>query len=306
LDFAADNKGLIFNIQKFSLQDGPGIRTTVFFKGCPLMCKWCSNPESWKPQPEIWALNMKCNKCGKCVDICAQGAIKITEAGINIDRNKCNLCFECVEACPTAAIERVGSYLTVDELVEQVEKDRPFYKNSGGGVTLSGGEPLLQPEVAYNLLKKCKEKDINTVLDTTGYASWDTIDKVTEYVDLVLYDIKSLDPVKSKKYTGVDNKLIIANFKKVAAKVKTWLRIPVITGVNDSEPEMEGVANFASALQAPVEKLSLLPLHHWGESKYARLGRKYPFKGVQSPSEENIKKYKEILESRGLQVEIGG
>ncbi len=295
---------MIFNIQKFSLQDGPGIRTTVFIKGCPLRCKWCSNPESQSRDSQIWTINTRCNKCGKCLDVCESGAINLIEEGIAIDRKNCNFCYKCVEICPTLAVERVGSYLSIDEVLREVEEDRLFYENSGGGVTLSGGEPLNQPEFTFELLRRCSEKGISTALDTSGYASWDTISRILEYVDLVLYDIKSLNPEKHMKYTGVSNKLILENLKKVAAKVKTWPRIPIIPGLNDLESEMESISKFVAAI--PVEKVSLLSLHHWGQSKYVRLGRQYPFDGMQVLSEENIERYKGIFETRGLKVEIDG
>jgi pyruvate formate lyase activating enzyme len=296
------DSGMIFNIQKFSLQDGPGIRTTIFMKGCPLQCKWCSNPESQSRHSQIWALNTRCNKCGKCLDVCELKAIRLIEEGIAIDNKKCNLCYKCVEVCPSVAIERVGSYLSVEEVLREIEKDRPFYESSDGGVTLSGGEALYQPEFIFALLRGCKERGVSTALDTSGYASWETISRVLEYVDLVLYDIKTLSSELHKRYTGVANKSIIENFEKVTATVRTWLRISIIPGFNDSESEMESIAKFVAAM--PLEKVSLFPFHHWGQSKYFRLGRRYPFDGVQVPSEADMHRYKKIFEIRGLEVEI--
>jgi pyruvate formate lyase activating enzyme len=180
-----DKKGLIFNIQRFSLQDGPGIRSTVFMKGCPLRCRWCSNPESWNPYPEILTHDVKCIRCGKCEQICPVGAITIDPEGRKIDRAECTLCLKCGEVCPTGAIIIIGKCMTVDEVVREVESDRLFYGHSGGGVPVSGGEPLFQCESVYELLKACKEKDLHTALDTCGYSSWERIEKILEYVDLV-------------------------------------------------------------------------------------------------------------------------
>jgi len=198
-------KGLIFNIQRFSIHDGPGIRTTVFLKGCPLTCKWCSNPESQKSYPEILTVDRKCIRCGRCAESCSQEAITLDESGRRLDWQKCNLCMECAANCPSGAIEAVGRYLTVDEVVAEVEKDRLFYQNSGGGVTVSGGEPLLQWEFALNLLKECKVRNLHTALDTSGCAPWDVMERVIEHVDLVLYDIKDMHSAKHKAITGVAN-----------------------------------------------------------------------------------------------------
>ncbi|MBN1368509.1 MAG: glycyl-radical enzyme activating protein [Dehalococcoidales bacterium] len=294
--------GLVFNIQRFSIHDGPGMRTTVFLKGCPLRCGWCSNPESWHNYPEIWVFNIRCNKCGKCVDNCHKGAITLTENGISIDRNNCDLCFDCVNVCPTLAIEKIGSFLTVNEIMEQVNKDIIFYENSGGGVTVSGGEPLYQPAFLLALLKSCKEKGLHTTLDTSGYSPWDNINECLHYLDLVLIDVKSLDPSIHYKHTGVSNELILDNINKITGRVKTWLRVPVIPGVNTSESQIKDLADFAIKLSS--EKLCLLPLHHWGKSKYTRLGRKYLFDGVQTFEKEYLLKCKGRIESYGLKVEI--
>lgn len=296
-------EGLIFNTQKFSIQDGPGIRTTVFMKGCPLSCKWCSNPESWKPYPEIITLDMKCMKFGKCIEACPNGAISIVEGTRRIDWDKCDNCLECARACPAGAIEQVGKYMTVDEIVKEIEKDRLFYVNSGGGVTFSGGEPLLQWEFVREVAKKCKEKGIHTALDTTGYAKWDVMEEVLQYIDLVLYDIKHMDSRIHFEGTGVFNELILDNARKTAKRVRTWLRFPVIPNYNDSSSNVESLGEFA--LELKVEKVSLLPYHSWGEQKYGRLGRTYGCSGLESPSEERIQELKEDVESYGLQLAVG-
>jgi len=298
-----EKSGLTFNIQRFSLHDGPGIRTTVFLKGCPLACKWCSNPESWNPYPEIITFDIRCIRCGRCVEACPQGAITIINEKREIDWSKCNQCLKCAEVCPSGAIEQVGKYMSVDEVVEEVGKDALFYLNSGGGVTFSGGEPLTQWEFVKEACQRCKEKGIHTALDTTGCVGWDIMEQVLEYIDLVLYDIKHTNPLKHIEGTGVSNELILANLEKTAAKTKTWLRVALIPAFNVSESFIEKVAQLARQLK--VEKVSLLPYHEWGKSKYARLGQTYPFEGVDILSDDCVNEYKGLIQSCGVQVDVG-
>ena len=296
-------RGLLFNIQRFSIHDGPGIRTTVFMKGCPLVCAWCSNPESQRGQPEIMTVDRKCIGCGKCVEICPQEAIELDESGRKIDREKCNLCMECATACPSGAIEAVGRYMTVGDVVAEAERDRPFYRNSGGGVTISGGEPFLQWEFTREVLKECKKRDLATALDTSGYAPWDVVEQVLEYVDLALYDLKYIDSSRHKEDTGVANKLILQNAEKVSGAVRTWIRFPVIPGHNDSDLEVEMIAEFSSRL--PIEKVSVLPYHGMGAQKYERLGRVYPLEGVTPPSQEHLEDICKVFDSFGLEATVG-
>ncbi len=297
------NKGLIFNIQKFSLQDGPGIRTTVFMKGCPLKCRWCSNPESIKMFPEIMFFTDKCVKCGSCQKVCSREAIIQIDDTKRIDRDKCNLCMDCVKVCPSDALQQVGRYISVEDVVNEVKKDALFYVNSGGGMTISGGEPLLQWGFIKEVFRACKEQGICTALDTTGHIIWHIIDEVLEYIDLALYDIKHMDAKMHKNGTGVTNELILANLPRVARKVKTWIRVPVIPGYNDSESNMVALAHLASDLR--VEKISLLPYHSWGEKKYDRLGLNYMLKDTEPLQEEKMQQLKKILESYGTPVTIG-
>ena len=299
-----DNKGLVFNIQRFSLHDGPGIRSTVFMKGCPLRCRWCSNPESWNPYPEIITHDAKCIRCGKCEQICPVGAITIGSEGRKIDRARCTLCLKCAEVCPSGAISITGEYMTVDQVLREVESDRLFYQHSGGGVTVSGGEPLFQWEFTYELLKACKEKDLHTALDTTGYSSWDRIERVLEYVDLVLFDIKHMDPKQHKKGTSKSNLLILGNAARIAArKVRLWLRVPLIPGYNDSRENIEKVAQFG--LKIGAEKISILAYHEWGRPKYEQLGRRYSFTGVKPPEDGHVQRTRELIEGFGIEVGIG-
>lgn len=296
-------KGLVFNIQRFSLHDGPGIRTTVFLKGCPLGCKWCSNPESISPRPEIMTFDMRCILCGKCREVCPQKAITMTDASRVIDWSKCNSCLECAKVCPSGAIEQMGKYMSVEETVAEVEKDKLFYLNSGGGVTFSGGEPLYQWKFVREACKQCKEKGIHTALDTTGYAKWDDMRAVLEYVDLVLYDLKHLDARRHKELTGMGNKLILDNLVKTAARAKVWLRVPLIPTVNDSVSYIEEIIQLATRMN--IGKVSLLPYHQWGVQKYARLGRVYAFDGVDPHTEERLQELKSLAQSHSLEVAIG-
>ncbi len=296
-------KGIVFNIQKFSLHDGPGIRTVVFFKGCPLECQWCSNPESMGQDPEIMTNDLKCIKCGTCITACPQKAISIIENQRRIDWAKCNQCLNCGTACPTGAIDIVGKYMSVEEAVKEIEKDVPFYNNSGGGVTFSGGEPLAQWQFLLEACRICKEKKIHVAIETTGCAQWEVLDKVLDYVDLALYDIKHLDPNIHASRVNGSNKLILENFPKTAHKVKTWLRVPVIPGFNDSEEFMHKLGDFCK--NSGVERVCLLPYHTWGEPKYARLGREYAMKGISPLNEESLQGLKEVMESHGLATTIG-
>jgi pyruvate formate lyase activating enzyme len=295
----------VFNIQRYSIHDGPGIRTTVFFKGCPLRCKWCSNPESLNPYPEIFVRGARCNRCGKCLEVCVPGALELNMDGILLDRSKCDLCMKCVDSCLTGAIEITGRYMNVEEVAEECSKDELFYRNSGGGVTLSGGDPLYQPEFARYLLMACKERGISTALDTSGHANWDVLDMVLQYTDLVLYDIKHIDPEIHYSGTGVKNSLILKNLERIAdtKRTRVWIRVPVVPGYNDSEQYMERLAKTLAKI--PIEKISLLGYHEWGKPKYGFLGRDYPLDGSVPLSQERLQSLSNLMQSEGLQVTVG-
>jgi pyruvate formate lyase activating enzyme len=295
--------GLVFDIQKYSLHDGPGIRTTVFMKGCPLACRWCSNPESQNPKQEIMTYDIRCIGCGKCAEVCSTGAITFDGAKREIDWEKCDECLECARVCPARGIECVGRHMTIDEVVAKVEQDRVFYENSGGGMTVSGGEPLVQWEFVSSVLQRCREKGLHTALDTSGMAPWKNLERVLEHADLVLFDIKHMDSAIHKKGTGVGNETILENARKVAERATTWIRIPLIPGFNDSESNVTRAAHFAGEIGA--EKISLLPYHNLGSSKYPKLGRTYPMEDAPLLGEEKVKELKSRLEAMGLKVEIG-
>jgi pyruvate formate lyase activating enzyme len=295
--------GLVFDVQKYSLHDGPGIRTTVFIKGCPLACRWCSNPESQSPKQEIMTYDIRCIGCGKCAEVCSTGAITFTEAGREIDWEKCDECLECARVCPARGIECVGNYMTVDEVVAKVEQDRIFYDNSGGGMTASGGEPLVQWEFVSSVLERCREKGIHTALDTTGMAPWKNLEQVIEHTDLVLFDVKHMDSAIHKVGTGVGNETILENARKAAKKATTWVRIPLIPGFNISESNLTRTARFA--IEIGAEKVSLLPYHNLGSSKYPKLGKTYSMEDTPLLDEEKVEEIKSWLEAMGLRVEIG-
>jgi pyruvate formate lyase activating enzyme len=301
----AGSKGQIFSIQRYSIQDGPGIRTTVFFKGCPLRCTWCSNPESQELHPEIMARSQKCQGCGDCVKACPREAIRLDEGVARIDRSICDRCLVCVEACLKGALEVTGKEITIEEVVQECCQDEPFYRNSNGGVTLSGGEPLYQPEFALRLLKECKAKSLNTALDTCGYAPWEILQRILDYTDLILFDVKHLDPERHRRGTGVGNDLILDNLRRMidSGPARIWIRIPLISGYNDSKKQVREVARTAA--KGPVEKVSLLTYHEWGKPKYGFLGREYSFKSQVSEDRSKLETIKSIIEAEGLSVTIG-
>lgn len=297
-------KGLVFNIQRFSLHDGPGIRTTVFLKGCPLRCLWCSNPESQDYQPNLIVREIECRQCGACVEACPMGAIKLNKAkGREINWKICNQCLLCVDACIYNSLNICGKYMGIRELLDEVLRDMPFYKNSGGGVTISGGEPMAQIGFTARLLNAFREEGLHTALDTSGYARWSDISRILPLVDLFLWDIKHLDNEQHKRFTSLGNRLILENLERAAKTARIWLRLPLIAEFNDSVEYIKGVAILGKRIGA--EKISLLPYHKGGESKIEQIGRSYPFSEAKTPTDEQINILKEIIEMEGVRVSVG-
>jgi pyruvate formate lyase activating enzyme len=302
---ASITKGMIFDIKKYATDDGPGIRTTVFFKGCPLRCWWCHNPEGQTPTPELMYRRQKCNRCGECAKVCPRGAITHVTKQISINRKGCNLCGECSQKCPTNALTIIGKETNVEEVMKEIDKDMVFYEESNGGMTVSGGEPLTQIDFLNVLLEKCKERNIHTAVDTCGYAPKEAFHKVSDKVDLFLFDIKLMDSKKHMKYTSVSNKLILENFTRLAENGNDLLvRFPIIPKINDDEDNVTKTAEFI--LSHGIGNLSLLPYHRAGIEKYKSLGKAYKMKETVSPSDEKMRAIKERFEALGLRVRIGG
>jgi pyruvate formate lyase activating enzyme len=310
--------GKIYDIQGFSLQDGPGIRTTVFLKGCPLRCPWCHSPESQEFCSQLSWMSIKCigiEKCGKCLDACPQKAVspgkwiqhptqgKIQH--IHIDRSLCNNCGDCMKVCIYKALYICGEDYKVDDLLKRVSKDIPFYEQSGGGVTVSGGEPLSQPEFTRLFLKALKENGIHTALDTTGYVPFKVIKSVFPYTDLFLYDLKHMDSAQHNIATGVPNKLILDNAGKIAeAGGVIQIRLPLIPHFNDSEENIRETGLFCKSLGKAATLIQLLPYHNLGVSKYQRIDDSRVALEAKPPSDAKIRTLKELLESMGLPVTI--
>ena len=300
-----DVSGIIFNIQKFSVHDGPGIRTTVFMKGCPLSCRWCSNAESMNPKPEPGVIVERCTGCGDCVDTCPEHAMAVNNGKVIIDRSICNTCGECISSCPEEAITIYGKKVTVDEVLREVLKDRLFYSGSSGGVTVSGGEPLRQYEFVKELFRKCKEEDINTCLDTCGYASSKVLREVLQYTDNVLFDLKHMDIDKHREFTGVDNECIKENAVIVCgSNADILFRIPLIDGVNSGQDNIRRTAEFIKSL-GEGKKVELLPYHRLGIGKYKMLGKDYPGKNLETPDEETLEILKGIFSQYGIKCDVG-
>lgn len=297
-------EGVLFNIQRYSLHDGPGIRTIAFFKGCPLSCKWCSNPESQRPKPELIFKASDCVNCGKCADVCKAGAISRSNPHF-IDRDKCIECGACVDVCPTGALEIKGKRMSVEQVLLELKKDENLFRRAGGGITLSGGEALAQPEFARELLKGCKEKGWHTAIETTGFATKQTIDEVFPFIDLALVDIKAINPSVHREGTGVDNRAMLENILRISFITKVIVRVPVIPGFNDNEEEIQAIGEFAQ-LMSNVDTIHLLPYHNYGENKYSLLGRIYPMGNTTSNPDEKIQQLKRKVESMGFACHIGG
>ena len=297
--------GMIFNIQKFSINDGPGIRTVVFFKGCPLKCTWCANPESQEPRLQILWDAKKCLHCENCVRSCPTLAVKNIDGKIFVDHKKCSgagICSErgiCIENCPAHALKPEGERKTVSEIMEVVLQDLPFYEESGGGVTLSGGEATMQAEFTIELLKALKAENIHTAIETTGFTSPAIFRRVAEYLDLILFDIKHWDETKHKEKTGVSNTPILQNMKYAIDIGKEVLpRLPVIPNYNDSTADACG---FVGRLkQVGAKRVQLLPFHQFGENKYNMLGRDYEFTHVAGLHPEDLKDFQKVFIDDGI------
>lgn len=300
--------GRILNIQHFSTNDGPGIRTTVFLKGCSLRCKWCSNPESIHPKPELAYNTEKCigeKECGYCLkdDVCPENAIYVIQddaAGdkVRINWDLCTNCGKCIEVCPTNALYLFGQEMTVDQVLAEVEQDSTFYRESGGGITLSGGECMLQSDFSAALLAEAHNRGINTAVETAGNYPWEFMEKVLPHIDTVLHDHKLTDPERHKKWTGVDNKRIKENFKRAYETYpdkKFIARTPVIPGVNDDEEHIRSVLAFIRPYKNVID-YELLPYFRYGESKYNFLGRIYEMKDFDPPTAESIKRLRAIID----------
>lgn len=295
--------GTIFNIQKFSIHDGEGIRTLIFMKGCPLKCIWCSNPESQNPAAEVMDVKSNCVACGKCVKLCRNGAIN--PVTFDIDRALCEKCGSCAERCYANAKKLTGKKVSVDELKAIIEKDRIFYTNSGGGVTIGGGEPVMQHEFVTELLKDCHSSNIHTAIETCGYGKWDKICSVFDYLDEVFFDLKMMDSDRHKKLTGVGNELILENAEHIAKKgLKITFRIPLIPSINDDRKNIEETGKFVASLSKENENIAIeiLPYHELGKDKYKWLDVEYEAENINKPDKASVEEYNALLEELGCKV----
>ena len=300
-------KACIFNIQTYSIHDGPGIRTTVFFKGCPLRCRWCQNPESQAFQPELMFQSENCTGCGTCEKACPQKAVRMENGRPVTDRKRCTACGACAPACPAEARSICGEYRTVEEVFRTVQRDILFYKASGGGVTASGGEALCQADFVLELFEKCREAGMTTVLDTTGYAHRETLDRFADVTDLFLYDLKHIRTEEHRKLTGVSNRRILENLKHLIRRgCAVEIRMPIVPGMNDSEEILLETADLLLTELDKVPPVALLPYHSMGESKLERLDREREKLSLRAPEPEKMERLCTLLKERGIEAHIGG
>lgn len=298
--------GKIFNIQRFSINDGPGIRTTVFLKGCPLHCSWCHNPESISGDQEIILREDKCIRCGSCLEVCENNAAQQIDNQIITVRENCMQCGKCIEVCYTEARAIAGREMSTEEVLDEILKDTVFYGESGGGVTFSGGEPFLQHEFLHSLLARCKQHNIHTAVDTTGYTSVEILQRSINFIDLFLYDIKTMNDTIHKSFTGVSNKLILENLKKLSEWQKNIIiRIPIIHGINDNLEEIRNIGEYVESL-GNISEIHLLPYHKSGIEKYQRLGLDFHIDNIEPPASETIEMIAGELKKHMQIVKVGG
>ena len=296
--------GVVFDVKRYAIHDGPGIRTTVFLKGCPLRCTWCHNPESWETGPEHSVRVKLCIDCGRCVAACGQGAVTWPGREASGEASRCTFCGACVEACPAGAREIVGRRVSVDELIARIERDVVFYDSSGGGVTFSGGEPLAQPAFLGRLLGECRRREIHTAVDTTCHAPWEVIEAINPSVDLYLVDLKHMDPASHQRLTGASNDVILQNLERLAPLARQIIiRIPIIPGANDSEENVAAAGRFVAGLGG-IARVDLLPYNEAVRGKLARLVRPYEPFDAERAAPEHLAAIARRLEEYGFTVKI--
>ncbi len=304
-----ERKAIIFNKQKYNMYDGPGVRTMIFFKGCPLRCIWCANPEGLNKAIEIMYKANNCVGCGACVKVCPQNIHNLDASGVHyLDRSiNCIACNACVEACNYSALSMAGEKAGISDLMSYIEEDRPFYEQSGGGVTLGGGEVLMQPEAALSLLMACKQNSIHTAIETCGYVKKETILKIAEFVDLFLFDLKNILPEKHQKLTGVRNEVILENLQELLQRrYKVLIRMPLLKGINDSEEEIKGAIEFLMPYKNSknFEGIHLLPYHKLGINKYSQLDKEYTVVGDPSLSNSDLDRIEGWVKSYDIPVMV--
>jgi pyruvate formate lyase activating enzyme len=298
---------LIFDIRRYSINDGPGIRITIFMKGCALRCQWCHNPESQSPEVQKLYTASKCIGAKDCIEVCPENALTLTPEGIVTDYDACNLCGKCADACPTKAIEMSGKFYGTSELLEIIERERVHIDQSGGGVTFSGGEPLMHPEFLIEMLKSCGDKGLHCVVDTCGFAPTETFLEVARHTDLFLYDLKLMDNELHKKWTGVDNRRILQNLRTLAeAGANINIRIPLIKNVNTQMDEIMKMADFINSLPGTKPKVNLLPYHNIARGKYQKLHMDYNHHEMEEPTQMDLDDAVAIFRKFGFETEIGG
>ncbi len=301
------NTGLIFDIKKYAINDGPGIRLTVFFKGCNLSCKWCHNPESMSPKVQKMYNASKCIGALKCLDNCPNDALVMTSEGIVTDFNSCNLCGKCAEVCPTKAFEMLGSSILISDLMKEIDNEAVFFDQSGGGVTFSGGEPLMHSNYLLEALKACGERMYHRVVDTTAFSSQETLLEVAKHTELFLIDLKVMNTEKHKEFTGVSNEKILSNITELAkTDCEIIFRIPLIEGVNTSEENILKTADFMNSLEGNRTVVNLLPYHNIAENKHVKLGQSAHFEVFETPSEAKIKELILLFKNKGIIATVGG
>jgi pyruvate formate lyase activating enzyme len=306
----------LFDIERFALHDGPGIRTVVFFKGCPLRCSWCSNPESQDLEPELFYRAAACLRCRRCLEVCPREALSFAGGGLEIDRARCDRCGACADRCNSTALSLVGRTLGVEEVLAEVLRDEPFYRHSGGGVTFSGGEPAAQPEALAEMARRCHEAGLHTALETCGHYPWEVLEEELPWLDLVLYDLKQMDSARHEGITGVPNEQILRNFERLVAERTEGprgrgggyrggirVRVPLVPGLNDRKEDLLSLRGHL-ARTAPDVPVDLLPYHRLGNGKYEGLGRPHALAGLLPPDQAYLVQARAFLEEEGLSVRI--
>jgi len=311
MELRREPTGCVFDVKRYSIHDGPGIRTTFFFKGCPLSCWWCHNPEGISPFPAPSYHANRCIGCGRCVRGCPHGARSFGSSGIIHDKTRCEESRICEQVCPTRAIEFVGAEMTVEELLRLARRDIPFYDESGGGVTFSGGEPLMQPEFLLECLRALESEEISTAVDTSGCCREKDLLSAADYADLFLFDVKAIDPDLHELYTGVKNSGILSNLRSLDRRLQERgrgsinIRIPLIPGVNDSAEDLGAMVELALGLRS-LSGVNVLPYHSTGSGKYKNLGMEYRMRDTPPPSEEIVARAMSLFAAQGIHVVKGG